>query len=35
MLVRRGIQVLMVVAAFALTSGAQEEPKEDYPTRAH
>ena len=27
MLVRRVIQVLMVVAAFALTSGAQEEPK--------
>lgn len=27
MLVRRIIQVLMVVAAFALTSGAQEEPK--------
>jgi mono/diheme cytochrome c family protein len=27
MLVRRGIQVLMVVAAFALTSGAHEEPK--------
>lgn len=27
MLVRRVIQVLMVVAAFALTSGAQEAPK--------
>ena len=27
MLVRRIIQVLMVVAAFALASGAQEEPK--------
>jgi mono/diheme cytochrome c family protein len=27
MLVRRVVQVLMVVAAFALTSGAQEEPK--------
>jgi mono/diheme cytochrome c family protein len=27
MLVRRVIQVLMVVAALALTSGAQEEPK--------
>ena len=27
MLVRKAIQVLMVVAAFALTSGAQEEPK--------
>jgi mono/diheme cytochrome c family protein len=27
MLVRRVIPVLMVVAAFALTSGAQEEPK--------
>ena len=27
MLVRRVVQVLVVVAAFALTSGAQEEPK--------
>jgi hypothetical protein len=33
MLVRRVIQVLMVVSAFALTSGAQEQPKKDHPAR--